>query len=422
MEEPERVRLGRTRAAAACTLLRYAGSDGILGQLTTAGDPEFAAQFAHQAKRRGVPAALLAGMLAEAPTADSRFHLLMALGGYGRESFPSGEDYGRLRERLLALHAEDPDPGVHSAALWLDRRWESVLEGPGQSAPYDPSGRRGWFTAAPHGTELAFSVFRPGALVTGSPDSERERSSYESPRRETRITRPFALCTAQVTRGEFETFMAETGRHGLPDISEWSDKPVEPVVAPTWYESADFCEWLTARIRTHTRDVPYTDDVDDHAVLAPGWEGFRLPTEAEWEYACRARTVTAYSFGSDRRLLDEYAWTARNSGLKTHQAGMLRPNPAGLFDIHGQCWEWCSDWYALYGAVPATDPAGPERGDRRVLRGGCWNLGPRYARSACRNAHIPSNRNYYITFRLALTVPEADPDWDGGPNPLAWSC
>lgn len=421
MGEAERIQLGRRRAAAACTLLRFSESDGILEQLTTAPDPEFATQFAHQAERRGVPGPLIAGMLTEAPTAESRYHLLMALGNYGRESFTTPESFAGVQEHLLDLHSHDPDPAVHSAAFWLDRRWDSRTEGVGHAAPYDPTGRRGWFTGTPHTTRLAFSVFRPGTLLSGSPETEQERSSYESPQRPTRITRSFALCTAQVTRGAFEEFMAETGRRGLPDISEWSDKPVEPVVAPTWYESADFCEWLTSRIGAHDRSDPYGTDTDDHAVLSPGWSGFRLPTEAEWEYACRAGTATAYSFGSARDLLDEYGWTARNSGLKTHEAGMLRPNPAGLFDIHGQCWEWCSDWYALYGAEPAVDPLGPEHGDRRVLRGGCWNLGPRYARSACRNAHIPSNRNYYITFRLALTVPDADPTWSGGPNPLSWS-
>jgi formylglycine-generating enzyme required for sulfatase activity len=149
---------------------------------------------------------------------------------------------------------------------------------------------------------------------------------------------------------------------------------------------------------------------------------FRLPTEAEWEYACRSGTTTAYSFGSDRSLLNRYGWFADNSGLKTHEPGLLRPNPTGLFNIHGQCWEWCLDLYAPYSAEPVIDPVGPDEGDRKVLRGGCWNLGARYARSACRNAHIPPNRNYYISFRLALTVPEIDPTWTPDkPNPLPWS-
>ncbi|WP_159049654.1 SUMF1/EgtB/PvdO family nonheme iron enzyme [Streptomyces sp. NRRL WC-3618] len=420
--ETERVELGRRRVAAACTLLRFSHTDGILERLVTAPDPEFATQFAHQASQRAIPADILAGLLAEAPDAQARYYLMMALGQYRPEAFSTTAQFDRTERLVLDLHHADPSAGVHSAARWLDRRWNHRIDGTEATAPYDPTGRRTWFTCAPpRGPRLTFSVFRPGNLLIGSPQDESERSSYEGPRRPTALTRSFALCDAQVTRGEFETFMAQTGRQGLPDISEWSDKPSEPVVAPTWYEAADFGAWLTAQTVLGSAPAEFGADIDDHPVTQAGWDGFRLPTEAEWEYACRAGTTTAYSFGSDRQLIDEYAWTGANSGLKTHEAGILRPNPAGLFDIHGQCWEWCSDWYALYDSAAESDPGGPEAGDRRVLRGGCWNLGARYARSACRNAHIPSNRNYYITFRLALTVPEPDPAWAGGPNPLPWS-
>ncbi|WP_330290691.1 nSTAND1 domain-containing NTPase [Streptomyces sp. NBC_00576] len=422
LTETERVELGRRRVAAACTLLRFSHTDGILERLVTAPDPEFATQFAHQASQREVPADTLAGLLAEAPDAQARYYLMMALGQYRPEAFSDTAQFDRTERLVLDLHHADPSAGVHSAARWLDRRWNHRIDGTETPAPYDPTGRRTWFTCAPPlGPRLTFSVFRPGNLLIGSPEDESERSSYEGPRRPTALTRSFALCDAQVTRGEFETFMAQAGRQGLPDISEWSDKPSEPVVAPTWYEAADFGTWLTTQIVPGSAPAEFGADLDDHPVTQPGWAGFRLPTEAEWEYACRAGTTTAYSFGSDRQLIDEYAWTGANSGLKTHEAGILRPNPAGLFDIHGQCWEWCSDWYALYDSAAESDPGGPEAGDRRVLRGGCWNLGARYARSACRNAHIPSNRNYYITFRLALTVPEPDPAWAGGLDPLPWS-
>ncbi|WP_344396312.1 SUMF1/EgtB/PvdO family nonheme iron enzyme [Streptomyces vastus] len=420
--ETERVELGRRRVAAACTLLRFSRTDGILERMVTAPDPEFATQFAHQAAQREVPADTLAGLLAEAPDAQARYYLMMALGQYRPEAFSTTAQFDRTERLILDLHRGDPSASVHSAARWLDRRWNHRIDSTEHTAPYDPTGLRTWFTCAtPLGSRLTFSVFRPGTLLIGSPEDERERSSYEGPRRRTTLTRSFAVCNAQVTRGEFEGFMDQTGRQGLPDISEWSDKPSEPVVAPTWYEAADFGAWLTTQVIPGSAPVEFGADIDDHPVAQPEWAGFRLPTEAEWEYACRAGTTTAYSFGSDRQLIDAYAWTAANSGLKTHEAGILRPNPAGLFDIHGQCWEWCSDWYALYGSEAEWDPRGPEVGDRRVLRGGCWNLGARYARSACRNAHIPSNRNYYITFRLALTVPEPDPAWAGGLNPLPWS-
>jgi formylglycine-generating enzyme required for sulfatase activity len=232
-----------------------------------------------------------------------------------------------------------------------------------------------------------------------------------------------------VTRSEFEAFMEDTGTLGLPNIDEWSPLGTEPVVAPTWFESVAYADWQSQRTTGHPPRFPAMADQLDSPRVQLAIDGrellesaIRLPTEAEWEYACRAGTITAYSFGSDRSTLDAYGWYADNSGLKTHEAGLLRPNPGGLFNIHGQCWEWCLDWYAPYHDEPVIDPIGPESGDRKVLRGGCWNLGARYARSACRNAHIPSNRNYYITFRLAVTIPDVDPLWTPEmPNPLPWT-
>jgi formylglycine-generating enzyme required for sulfatase activity len=292
-----------------------------------------------------------------------------------------------------------------------------------ESAPraaYDPTGRRTWYTVETEGNPLTFVVFRPGRFVMGSPADEAERSDYEGPQQDTTIARSFALCDREVTRSEFEAFMAATETTGLPNIDEWSPQGVEPVVAATWEEAMAYGQWCSAHlismaVSRGARGRP--SSLEEMQQLH-----FSLPTEAEWEYACRAGTTTAYSFGSDRSRLNQYGWYADNSGLKTHEAGILRPNPAGLFNIHGQCWEWCLDWYGPYTNDPVVDNRGPSTGDRKVLRGGCWNLGARYARSACRNAHIPPNRNYYISFRLAMSLPEIDQTWTpSDPNPIFWT-
>jgi formylglycine-generating enzyme required for sulfatase activity len=133
---------------------------------------------------------------------------------------------------------------------------------------------------------------------------------------------------------------------------------------------------------------------------------YRLPTEAEWEYACRAGSTTAYSFGDDPRLLDEYGWSRANSGDQTHPVGQRKPNAWGLYDMHGNVWEWVQDWFERYSPRPrpVTDPRGPSSGSARVIRGGSWDSGARSCRSAYRFDGAPSYRNDYLGFRLLGTA------------------
>lgn len=431
--ERQRVLAGRRRCAALAVLLRLgqdADLDVLLGEVA---DPELGTQFAYQAQARGVPVEVIVEQLRAARTPRARYHLLLALGDYPIAEIPPlvREQAGAL---VTGLRQHDGDPAVHSAAAWAVRNLRVLRDDQTTRAAYDPTGERDWFTVDVEDTRTTFVVYRPGRFTMGSPADEAERSDYESPRQDTTLTRSFALARREVARAEFETFMQQANATGLPNIDEWSPLGSEPVVAPTWDEALAFALWIQARIEGRDAWEKYGLGSRQVFPMVGAWMlgaelripervgEFRLPTEAEWEYACRSGTTTAYSFGSDRSLLERYGWFADNSGLKTHEPGLLRPNPTGLFNIHGQCWEWCLDWYAPYSSEPVTDPVGPDEGDRKALRGGCWNLGARYARSACRNAHIPSNRNYYISFRLALTVPEIDPAWSPDkPNPLPWS-
>ena len=131
-------------------------------------------------------------------------------------------------------------------------------------------------------------------------------------------------------------------------------------------------------------------------------EKYRLPTDAEWEYACRAGTTTAFSFGDDESKLSEYAWFNGNTGIEkyAHKVGTKKSNPWGLHDMHGNVWEWCSDWYdrKLSGGV---DPVGPNGGSSRVNRGGCWGYVPGLCRSAYRSDYVPSYRIHNLGFRVA---------------------
>jgi formylglycine-generating enzyme required for sulfatase activity len=134
-----------------------------------------------------------------------------------------------------------------------------------------------------------------------------------------------------------------------------------------------------------------------------------LPTEAQWEYACRAGTKTRFSYGDDNEYanLGDYAWYSKNCDRKTHPVGLKKPNAWGLYDIHGNMWQWCSDWYDkdYYSAkTNDRDPQGPGFGALRVLRGGGWNFDPQFCRSAVRLRFDPGLRYFYIGFRVVVDL------------------
>lgn len=140
----------------------------------------------------------------------------------------------------------------------------------------------------------------------------------------------------------------------------------------------------------------------------PDWNGigYRLPTEAEWEYACRSGSSSRYCFGDDERSLGRYAWYSTNSGGKTHPVGEKNANAFGLHDMHGNVWEWCLDGYdaKYYHNSPERDPFGSEKATARVIRGGSWYRVSRYARLAARDGEIPVYRYAYLGFRVARVL------------------
>ena len=146
-------------------------------------------------------------------------------------------------------------------------------------------------------------------------------------------------------------------------------------------------------------------------LVAAHADGYRLPTEAEWEYACRAGTTTQYSFGDDKSQLEQYGWFKKNAGNKAKSVALKRPNPFGLFDIHGNAQEWCQDLYdeKWYEKSSPTDPNGPSSGSTRVVRGGYWHLNAPFCRSAYRIRSTPSSRHSYFGFRC-VRVADASGD------------
>jgi formylglycine-generating enzyme required for sulfatase activity len=135
--------------------------------------------------------------------------------------------------------------------------------------------------------------------------------------------------------------------------------------------------------------------------MKPAGMEYGLPTEAEWEYACRAGTTTSYSFGDDSKDLGDYAWFSDNS-VGTHPVGKKKPNPWGLYDMHGDVWQWCADGYDKYQEGSIKDPKGKESADTRVVRGGSWRVNDLYCRSARRFGFDPGGRDIFYGFRVAL--------------------
>jgi formylglycine-generating enzyme required for sulfatase activity len=252
------------------------------------------------------------------------------------------------------------------------------------------------------GVSMEFVSIEPGSFMMGGPEAPAgEWQADERPEHEVTITRGFHLGRTEVTRRQFAAFVGATGfrtdaeRDGR--ASGWVEDrwaPVaglswrqpmfeqaddHPVVCITWNDAQAFCTWLSLK---SSRTV-------------------RLPTEAEWEYACRAGTKTRWSFGDDASLLEAHAWARANSGMQTRPVGRKRPNAWGLFDMHGNMWEWCEDWAGPY-PERAVDPAGPSSGERKILRGGGWDSPAEACRSSYRCQDAQDIRQTLHGFRVVV--------------------
>jgi formylglycine-generating enzyme required for sulfatase activity len=224
---------------------------------------------------------------------------------------------------------------------------------------------------------MRLKLIAAGTFMMGSPPSEPDRADNETQHR-VRISKPFYLGVYEVTQGQYEKLMEAN-----PSNFKGDNNPVEQV---SWEDAALFCRELSARPEEQAAGRVY-----------------RLPTEAEWEYACRAGTTTAYSFGDDRSQLRNFAWYEVNAERRHHPVGQKKPNPWGLYDMHGNVWEWCQDWYGDYPSGSTTDPTGAASGSNRVYRGGGWGYGAGYCRSAHRYRLYPSYRVSNFGFRVALS-------------------
>ena len=286
-----------------------------------------------------------------------------------------GTAYRDLRVRPAEARQVLASLATQDAALDAGRQTQPAGDRPAES------------TAA--GNDVTMMLVPAGRYLAGSPATERARKSTEA-QRDITIGSPFLLSMTEITQGQFKGLMGTEPWAGRPFVRVGEHYPATWV---SWDDAVAYCERLTERHRAAGR--------------LSAQDRFRLPTEVEWEYACRADSAAAYSFGSDPSKLGDHAWfkgnAAENGKAFAHRVGTRKPNAWGIHDMHGNALEWCSDWYA---DTPdgATDLHGPDHGTERVCRGGSWGNDAADCRSASRFAVRPDTRNDFTGFRVARDV------------------
>jgi len=246
------------------------------------------------------------------------------------------------------------------------------------------------------GASMAFVQIPASTFTMGSPADESNRSSSEGPQHQVSISRAFLMATTEVTQAQYKAVTEVNPSYFTGDLS----RPVEQV---SWFDAVNFCNALSVRLGCVPayRNQAGATSIAVGDVVTCDWDanGYRLPTEAEWEGSYRGNSTTAYFWGGS--IDGAYCWYSTNSGATTHVPGTSRPNSNRLYDMAGNVWEWCWDWYATqYESGSAADPRGPSSGSGRVYRGGSIDNGAEYCRAAWRNGVSPTYKSRWTGFRV----------------------
>ena len=442
MEPKQRVELGRQRAGAAITMLRTGNRQEIFDTLRVTEDPEVMTQFIHRCRQRDVTVGELVECLnlvdesrqnasGEDRKIEDRllYAFILALGEFQLADV-SEPVKDSLVKQLANWLENDPSSAIHGATSWLLRHWghhDRVREIEEREVPYSPD--REWFTLAVDKGENSTASMKPADDQPAGkiflhfivfPVTERFVLGEGDDVRTIRLTQPIAVTDREITWEQFEAAGIKLPPpDGIPHRAAWTTYfkrelgDEMPAFGINWFEAVTYCRVISTRLGISESDQCYPDPEplpkreDGYPAQWPVKlvaKGLRLPTLAEWEYVCRSGIPSTYSFGDDEILYGSYGWFVDNSDEWSHPVRRLRPNIRGLFDIHGNLWEWCHDW----GGVDQSniDPMGPESGTLRVLRGGSWAQRARDCRSANRSRSGPSYRTNRLGFRIA-TVPSA---------------
>jgi formylglycine-generating enzyme required for sulfatase activity/tRNA A-37 threonylcarbamoyl transferase component Bud32 len=463
-KDDDKEQLAKRQANAAVALLRLNQADKVWPLLQHRPDPRVRSYLVHRFGPLGADAGALVKRLAEEPDVTIRRALLLSLGEFGEEAW-APEAKKRLVEQVQEVYRTAADPGLHASAEWLLRQWqeEAWLVQTGAAWARDKEQRdkrlegirqefrRAKEKAPPqwyvNGQGQTMAVIPgPVEFLMGSPATEADHR-YEEVLHRQRIGRSFAIAATPVTKEQFLHFLPKFSH---PEMKRYPELTC-PIGGVVWYEAAAYCNWLSDQEGIPRDQWCYETNARGQVTKLKenylSLTGYRLPTEAEWEYACRAGAVTSRYYGETADLLDQYGWYSTNAHERTWPVGGKKPNDLGLFDLHGNVYTWCQESYRDYseGKTPLLalgassvgllgSPCGPGpllavsglapgrpavKGDEaiedtedilsidpnksRVLRGGSFNSPASNLRCGNRNRNVPTYRSHNVGLRPART-------------------
>jgi formylglycine-generating enzyme required for sulfatase activity/tRNA A-37 threonylcarbamoyl transferase component Bud32 len=463
-KDETRERLAKRQANAAVALLRLKQPDRVWPLLQHRPDPRTRSYLLHRFGPLGAEAGVLVKRLAEEPDVTIRRALLLSLGEFGEATWtPEGKE--QMVSQVQDLYRTAADPGLHAAAEWLLRQWHEEawlaqttaawakdkgqrnkrLEGIEQELRQaKEKGPPRWYVTGQGQTMVV--IPGPVTFRMGSPLTEADRLTDEA-LHQRHIGRSFAIAATSVTKEQFLHFLPRFSHN----VMRWYPEPSCPIGGMLWYEAAAYCNWLSDQEGIPQEQWCYeTNRRGEVTKLKANYlslTGYRLPTEAEWEYACRAGAMTSRSYGETAELLDKYGWYFDNADERTWPVGRKKPNDLGLFDMHGNVYAWCQERYRDYaemknslylggsivGSLGSSSGQGPLfaaaalvsgrpglKGDEviedtedivsiapnrdRVCRGGSFSNRPLSLRCGGRDGDVPSFRSGYLGFRPARTI------------------
>jgi formylglycine-generating enzyme required for sulfatase activity/class 3 adenylate cyclase len=425
-KDDAREELARRQANAAVALLKMNQPAKVWPLLKHSPDPRARSYLIHRFSPLGADPRTIINRLEVEPDLSIRRALILSLGEFAYQEI-GPEQRTLLTAKLQELYRTAADPGLHAATEWLLRAWGQFgwlrvvneqwaadreqqarrLQGIARALSAEESKTAPQWYVNGQGQTMVV-IPGPVEFLMGSPASEPTREDDEQQHRE-RIPRTFALAAKSVTVEQYRRF---TKDFELPDV--YTRMGDLPVVKTSWYQAAAYCNWLSRAEGIAEDQWCYETENGEVKKLRPNYlslMGYRLPTEAELEYATRAGAITSRYYGETDDLLPYYAWYLNNSGGKTWPVGTRMPNDLGFFDMHGNVWCWCQGQYKKYAEARDGEAIYDKEDDlniipdaSRVLRGGSYNHPASLVRSAFRYDFVPTQQDKFNGFRVARTL------------------